>query len=60
VRRWPKHKALVGYVANDATMGGVPTDEWLYNFIGDHLEIREFKTLAESLRQRVEEQRRIF
>ncbi len=59
VLRWPKHKALIGYVANDATMGGVPTDEWLYDFIGDHLQFSSFETLAESLRKRVEEQRRI-
>jgi hypothetical protein len=57
VLRWPKHKALIGYVAHDATLGGRPTDEWLYDFIGDHLQFDSFESLAESLRQSVEHQR---
>lgn len=59
VLRWPGRKALLGYVANDATLGGMPTDEWLYDFIGDHLNFTNFMDLAESLRSRVEAQRRI-
>lgn len=59
VLRWPSRKALIGYVTNDATLGGMPTDEWLYDFIGDHLNFSSFEDLAESLRKRVEEQRRI-
>lgn len=58
VLRWPKNKALVGY-AGEAQIKGVPTDEWLYDFIGDHLEFKSFETLAESLRQSIEAQRRI-
>lgn len=57
VLRWPQRKALIGYVADDATLGGVPTDEWLYDFIGNHLQFESFETLAESLRQSVEDQR---
>lgn len=37
----------------------MPTDEWLYDFIGDHLQFDSFETLAESLRRSVEHQRLI-
>lgn len=57
VLRWPQRKALIGYVG-EADIGGA-TDEWLYDFIGDNLNFESFKTLAESLRQRVQEQYRI-
>jgi len=58
VLRWPQRKALIGYVG-EAQINNVPTDEWLYDFIGDHLQFDSFETLAESLRRSVERQRRI-
>jgi hypothetical protein len=58
VLRWPKRKALIGYVG-EAQINRTPTDEWLYDFIGDHPQIDSFETIAESLRQAVERQRRI-
>ena len=32
VLRWPDRTAIVGYVG-EAEIGGVPTDDWLYDFI---------------------------
>src|SRR5262245_37843399 len=58
VLRWPQRKALIGYVG-EAQINGIPTDEWLYDFIGNHLKFDSFATLAESLQQSVEHQRRI-
>jgi hypothetical protein len=58
VLRWPQRKALVGYVGV-AEIGGDPTDEWLYDFIGDNLNFSNFEALSESLRSQVEEQLRI-
>jgi len=56
VLRWPNRKALVGYVGA-ATVGGLPTDEWLYDFIGDHLDFASFETLAHDLKAAIQEQR---
>lgn len=39
VLRWPGRKAVIGYVGA-AQVGGIPTDEWLYDFIGRHFEFR--------------------
>jgi len=58
VLRWPRRKALIGYVGA-AQIGGIPTDEWLYDFIGDHLTFSNFADLSESLRASVEKQRSI-
>jgi len=58
VLRWPNRKALVGYVGV-AEIGGIPIDEWLYDFIGDNLNFSSFKDLSESLCSKVEAQRRI-
>jgi hypothetical protein len=58
VLRWPNKRALVGYVGA-ATTGGMPTDEWLYEFIGDHLEFPSFGDLAHDLADKVQEQRAI-
>lgn len=58
VLRWPRNRALVGYVGA-AEIGGQPTDEWLYDFIGDNPRFASFDALAEDLRARVEAQRRI-
>ncbi len=58
VLRWPKKKALIGYVGV-AEIDGMPTDEWLYDFIGDNIDFNNFDELSRSLCERVEEQRRI-
>ena len=58
VLRWPHHKALIGYVGT-ATVDGIPTDEWLYDFVGDHVNFADFGTLAEDLRSKIESQRRL-
>lgn len=55
---WPHRRALLGYVGA-AEIGGIPTDEWLYNFIGDNIDFQDFTILSEKLRKQVEDQRRI-
>ncbi|MCJ7667952.1 MAG: hypothetical protein MUP04_06700 [Anaerolineae bacterium] len=56
VLRWPNKKALIGYVGV-AEVGGIPTDEWLYEYIGNHLEFPSFETLAYDLTETIQEQR---
>lgn len=56
VLRWPNRKALIGYVGA-AEIGGIPTAEWLYDFIGDHLNFDSLESLATSLCSKVQEQR---
>ncbi|MEP7341527.1 MAG: hypothetical protein ABI977_27595 [Acidobacteriota bacterium] len=57
ILRWPKRKALIGYVG-EAIIGGTPSDEWLYDFIGENINFDNFTGLAESLRRGVEDERR--
>lgn len=56
VLRWPNRKALIGYVGA-AQIGGLPTDEWLYDRIGEHLEFADFQTLAHDLAKKIQTQR---
>jgi hypothetical protein len=58
VLRWPNRKALVGYVGA-ATVGQIPTNEWLYEYIGDNLDFKSFEMLAHDLRDKIQEQRAI-
>ncbi len=58
VLRWPDRKALVGYVG-EAEIGGAPTDDWLYDFIGRHVTFSSLRDLSEALRSEVEHQRAI-
>lgn len=58
VLKWPNKKALIGYVGA-ASMGGMPTDEWLYEYIGNNLEFPNFETLAHDLANKVQIQRSI-
>ena len=58
VLRWPNRRALVGYVGA-ARIGGIPTDEWLYDYIGDHLEFSSFEELAHDLTEKIQRQRAI-
>ncbi len=55
VLKWPNKKALVGYVG-EAEIGGMPTDEWLYDFMGNNLEFASFKVLANNLTDKVQTQ----
>ncbi|MBA7514790.1 hypothetical protein ES705_06825 [subsurface metagenome] len=56
VLRWPNNKALIGYVGA-ATIGGIPTDEWLYDFIGRNFGFQNFEALAYGLKDEVQAQR---
>jgi hypothetical protein len=58
VLRWPNRKALVGYVGA-AQVGDISTDEWLYDYIGEHLEFTEFEKLAHDLTDKIQAQRAI-
>ncbi len=48
VLKWPNHDTIIGYVGAGA-IAGVPTDQWLYAFIGRHLTFPDFATLATEL-----------
>lgn len=56
VLRWPNNKALIGYVGV-ASLAGMPTDEWLYDFIGRNLSFTDFRELTTRLRDEVQAQR---
>jgi hypothetical protein len=56
VLRWPNYRAIIGYVGA-ATLRGIPTDEWIYDFIGRNLNFSDFKELAHHLRDEVQTQR---
>lgn len=45
VLKWPNVHAVVGYVGQ-AKVGSVPTDEWLYAFIGRNLSFKDFDSLS--------------
>ena len=53
ILRWPKQKALLGYVGR-AEVGGVPMHQWLYDFMGDHIGFGEPATVANDLRDRLQ------
>ena len=57
VLRWPCRKAIIGYVGA-AQIAGAPTDEWLFDFIGRHLNFETIESVAEALRKEVEAQRK--
>jgi hypothetical protein len=48
VLKWPNREVIVGYVGA-AEIGGLPTDQWLYSFIGRNLGFSDLGTLAETL-----------
>jgi len=56
VQRWPNNKAIIGYVG-EGVIGGVPTHEWIYNFIGNHIEFKSLDELARELKEEVCKQR---
>jgi hypothetical protein len=55
VLKWPNKKALVGYIG-EAEIGGMPTDEWLYEYIGNNMEFSSFEALANDLADKVQTQ----
>jgi hypothetical protein len=48
VLKWPNREVIVGYVGQ-AELDNRPTDEWLYAFIGRHLDFNSLDEVAESL-----------
>ena len=57
VMKWPNKKAIIGYTGV-ATIANIPTEEWLYDFIGRNLEFTDFSSLANKLKDEVEKQRK--
>jgi len=52
--RWPRRQALVGYVGL-AEIGQQSTHEWLYDFVGDHVNFIDSKQVALDLREKLQE-----
>jgi hypothetical protein len=50
---WPRRKALVGAVGRGA-IGDVRIGEWLYNFIGDHIDFTSAVAVANDMRDRLQ------
>jgi hypothetical protein len=48
VLKWPNHELIVGYVGQ-ANLAGKPTEEWLYAFIGRHLQFNNLQEVADAL-----------
>lgn len=48
VLKWPNHEVIVGYVGQ-AELDKRPTEEWLYSFIGRHLEFDSLQEVADAL-----------
>jgi hypothetical protein len=53
ILRWPKRKALLGYVGC-AQIGSQTTHDWLYDFIGEHIDFTEPAVVAYDLRDRLQ------
>jgi hypothetical protein len=53
ILRWPKSKALFGYVGS-ATIADQTTHDWLYDFIGEHVDFRDPAVVANELRDRLQ------
>jgi hypothetical protein len=48
VLKWPNHEVIVGYVGQ-AELDKRPTEEWLYSFVGRHLEFGSLQEVADAL-----------
>ncbi len=46
--KWPNQEVIVGYVGQ-AELAGIPTDQWLYSFIGRHLQFNHLQDVADAL-----------
>jgi hypothetical protein len=55
ILRWPKRKALVGYVGR-AQVGDQTMLEWLYDFMGEHVAFTEPADVAKDMRDRLQRQ----
>ena len=53
ILRWPKRKALLGYVGC-GQVGGQTMQEWLYDFMGEHIEFTEPEVVANEMRDRLQ------
>ena len=53
ILRWPKQKALLGYVGR-AGVGGKTMHDWLYDFMGDHIGFVDPAKVANDLRDRLQ------
>jgi hypothetical protein len=53
ILRWPKRKALLGYVGC-AQIGGQTMHDWLYDFMGEHIDFSEPEAVANDLRNRLQ------
>jgi hypothetical protein len=48
VLKWPNAEVIIGY-AGEASLEGMPTDRWLYKFIGEHLCFESLASVATAL-----------
>ena len=55
ILRWPKHRALLGYVGA-ASVGGQTMYDWLYDFIGDHFDFTEPAVVANDMCTRLQKE----
>jgi hypothetical protein len=53
ILRWPKHKALLGYVGC-AQIGSKTMHDWLYDFMGEHIAFTEPAVVAHDMRDRLQ------
>jgi hypothetical protein len=53
ILRWPKRKALLGYVGC-AQIGNQTMHDWLYDFIGAHIDFTEPEAVANDMRDRLQ------
>ena len=53
ILRWPRRKALVGYVGC-AQVGGQTMYDWLYDFMGEHIAFTEPAAVANDMRDRLQ------
>lgn len=53
ILRWPKLKALLGYVGC-ASVGGQTMYDWLYDFMGEHIDFTEPEVVANELRDKLQ------
>ena len=53
ILRWPKRKALLGYVGC-AQIGSQTMHDWLYDFMGAHIDFTEPGVVANDMRDRLQ------
>lgn len=53
ILRWPKRKALLGYVGC-AQVGSQTMHDWLYDFMGEHIAFTEPAVVANDMRDRLQ------